>query len=165
MVTPSRLTALVQQRQRAAAVLRNIDNQLAGLQGPTAEAEDALFEVASRRGEPSFKPLRTQPREEPVGAAPQTRGLFQRFVQPILRRLGLSSIFGSARFTAEELAEAEVQVFFQTESGFFAEMRFTPLGRPFYSPITREEAGQLRGGDPPPELLARLFTEVEPLDN
>ena len=165
MVTPSRLTALIQQRQRAAAILGNIDRQLADLQGPTAAVEDALFETASRIGEPSFKPLRTEPRQVPVGAAPQTRGLFQRFVAPILQRLGLGFITGSGSFTAEELAEAEVQVYFATERGFFAEMRFSPMGRPFYSPITREEASLLRGDDPPPELLARLFTEIEPIDN
>ena len=165
MVTPSRLSGLLQQRQTAAAILGRIDAQLADLQGPGQELEDTLFEAASRRGEPSFKPLRTSPRQEPVGAAPQTRGLFQRFVQPILRRLGLSFISGSGTFSEEELRDAELQVYFHTESGFFAEMRFSPTGRPFYSPVTREEAGLLRGDDPPPELLARLFTEIEPLDN
>lgn len=165
MVTPSRLAQLQQQRRTAAAILRNIEGQIAAVQGPAQEAEDALFDAASRRGEPSFKPLRVEPRTEPVGAPPQTRSLFQRFVQPILRRLGLGFISGSGSFTADQLREAEVTVFFTTERGFFAEMRFSPLARPFYSPITREEAAQLRGDDPPPELLARLFTEVEPVDN
>jgi len=165
MTTPTPLTSLLQQRQQAAALLGRIDAQLEELQGPATDVEDALFETASRRGEPSFKPLRTSPRQEPVGAAPQTRGLFQRFVSPILRRLGLGFISGSGTFSVEELADAEYCVYFYTESGFFAEMRFSPHGRPFYSPITRLEAAQLRTEEPPPELVARLFTEIEPVDH
>ncbi len=165
MVTLSRLALLQQQRQRAAAILRNIDAQIESVKAIAEEAEDVLFDAAERVGRQVLKPLRVSPRQEPVGPPPRTRSLFQRFVLPSLRFLGREFITGSGSFTAQELANAEYTVFFNTEAGFFAEMRFTPTGRPFYSPITREEAAQLRSPGPPPELLARLFTEIEPVDN
>ena len=165
MVTPSRLSELNRVRRVGAAILRRQEGLRNEVLTGSQLVEEFLFDAASRRGEPSFKPLRTEAREEPVGAPPLTMGVTLVQAQEILARQGIFIIEGSGTFTIEELRDATIQTYFATERGFFAEMRFSPTGRPFYSPITREEAGLLRGGEPPPELLARLFTEIEPVDN
>lgn len=129
------------------------------------EIEELAVETASRRQRVIRKPTRLQPRVERVIAPVQTRSLFGRVIAPILRAAGRVLITGSATFTIDELRDAELMVFFHTEAGFYAEMRFAPSDQPFYTTITREEANLLRQDAPPPELLARLFTRQEVVDH
>ena len=129
------------------------------------EIEELAVETASRRQRVVGKPRRLQPREDRIVAPVQTKSIFSRFIAPILSAAGRTLISGSGTFTIDELRDAEITVFFHTEGGFYAEMRFRPQDAPFYATMSVEEANLLRQDDPPPELLARLFTRQEVVDH
>ena len=129
------------------------------------EIEELTVETASLRQRVVRKLMRVQERVERIVAAVQTTQVFSRTVAPILRALGQTSITGSGTFSAAELRDAEYRVFFHTEAGYMAEMRFDRASQPFYAAITREQANLLRQDEPPTELLARIFTRQEPVDH
>lgn len=159
------LSLAIQRVRRAKAIFEASLAALDRVVNAEEDLENSLVDATERLGRRVFKPLRLAPRTEPIGAATQTRNLFQRVIQPILVTLGQELITGSGTFTRDQLRDATIRVFWNTENGHFAEMRFIPQGEPFYAVITPEEARLLARPLPPTNLIARLFTELEDTDN
>ena len=74
------------------------------------------------------------------------------------------AIFRSPRVTPEEAREASVRVWLDEEKGYFAEARLRPGDPPIYTALTPEQATNLRGPEPDPSLIAKVFERKEPLD-
>ncbi len=140
-----------------------IEAERRGLLG--GEIEGLTAQVAALRRPVVEKVTRLSERVDRIVAPVQSLFTSEIQVGPILRRLGLGFITGSATFTALELRDAQIRVFFHTEGGFTAEMRLSPGDAPFYLGIIPEQADLLRQEDPPTELLARLFTRQETADH
>lgn len=78
-----------------------------------------------------------------------------------LEVLGLVYAAGSPGFTKEELKDAVVRVFLDIESGWMAEARFKPRGKPIYHSLTPDEAMAFIKGEESAALIAHVFTEDE----
>lgn len=163
----SQLSNIELERGRAAAEARllRFEAEMARRRELVSGVEEAAVEVASRLQQTIQKITRLAPRVERIIAPVQTRLLSTRLIGPALREIGAFLIAGSGSFTADQLRDAQVRVFFHTEAGFMAEMRFAPTERPFYARITRAEADLLRQDAPPTTLIARLFTAQEPVEH
>lgn len=155
----------IQRVQRAQAILDRAVQNLDRVLSVEDRLEEALVNVAQRVGRPIFKPLRLEQRAERILRPVRTSTIFTRVIGPIIRILGLNTIFGSATFTVEELEVANLHVFFNTERGFIAGMERIPYAGTFYKPITREERLNLEELLPDTHLIARLFTPPEDPEN
>lgn len=164
MTLITRLAALLARRTGIISRLQSQVQRLDTFLATVEQVETTATEAAERVGRQLFKRERIAPRGEPVGAAVQSPGRFQRAVAPILNALDVLFISGSGTFSVAELEQAEFTVYFDTERGYFAEMRLTPNSPPFYKSLTAPEAAQLRRELPPPALIAQLFTGDEPRD-
>lgn len=165
MVTPSALQDLGALRRRGAAIIRRQEGRRNEALLGHELVETALGDLGRRARLRAVAALKTVDRAEPCGESPQTVQMTQGQAADFLAALGIQVVSGSGTFTAGELRNATIRTFYHTERGFFAEMRFEPNGPPFYAPITSNEQAQLESGIPPGNLVARLFTEIEPVDN
>ncbi|MBU2177755.1 MAG: hypothetical protein KJ556_21895 [Gammaproteobacteria bacterium] len=78
-----------------------------------------------------------------------------------LQALGLEYAHGSPGFTAEELKNAKIRVWYDIEESWQAEARFKPDSKPIYRSISAEDAVALIKHEETPALIAHLFIEDE----
>jgi hypothetical protein len=78
-----------------------------------------------------------------------------------LQALGLEYAGGSPGYTAEELKDATVRIWYDIESGWMSEGRMKPGGPPIYHMITAEVAVDFIKHQETPEMIAHALTEDE----
>ena len=96
-----------------------------------------------------------------VSQPSSTQQLGSLSLKNIFNILGVMSVSGSPHFTAEELSQATFRLFYNSETGYWLEVKRGPGFPPAYRHISQAEATRLEVSRPDPEFIARMFDWIE----
>lgn len=126
---------------------------------------DLLERAGVGPGNPVFDEL-TRQRGEVFGRLGQvsqrvTIPVFDVLVRPRLGMMGIFGVTGSPEFTAEELENAIIRVWYDIETGWITEGKLTPSRRSVYRRIEFNEALAFMKEEETPEMIAHALGEDE----